>query len=201
MSALIKSIGQNPCKFITGPGGGKFLYPALLFLQTWLVSNQAESFCGIYNRMTIYPSGLNFLLYFDFIFLCFAILYGTLLSQAHLIYTQRKGDLKMAEAGNKRPRRTPQERANELDEKITKINQSINELEEKKKAVMEEYDAKITAAKERIKSLEAKKQEILAPKPPRKTKKQKIQEIVKLAMKNGMSVEEIAGQLHVEVEN
>ena len=85
-----------------------------------------------------------------------------------------------------------------------KINQSINELEEKKKTVVEEYDAKITAAKERIKSLEAKKQEILAPKAsrkPRKTKKQKIQEIVKLAMKNGMSVEEIAGQLHVEVEN
>ena len=109
----------------------------------------------------------------------------------------------MAEAENKRQRRTPQERANELDEKITKINQSINELEEKKKTV-EEYDAKITAAKERIKSLEAKKQEILAPKAPRKprkTKKQKIQEIVKLAMKNGMSVEEIAGQLHVEVEN
>ena len=39
----------------------------------------------------------------------------------------------MAEAENKRQRRTPQERANELDEKITKINQSINELEEKKK--------------------------------------------------------------------
>lgn len=31
----------------------------------------------------------------------------------------------MAEAENKRPRRTPQEKANELDEKITKINQSI----------------------------------------------------------------------------
>ena len=74
----------------------------------------------------------------------------------------------MAEAENKRQRRTPQERANELDEKITKINQSINELEEKKKTVVEEYDAKITAAKERIKSLEAKKQEILAPKAPRK---------------------------------
>lgn len=110
----------------------------------------------------------------------------------------------MVEAENKRQRRTPQERANELDAKITKINQSINELEEKKKTVVEEYDAKITAAKERIKSLEAKKQEILAPKPPRKprkTKKQKIQEIVNLAMKNGMSVEEIAGQLHVEVES
>ena len=72
----------------------------------------------------------------------------------------------MAEAENKRQRRTPQERANELDEKITKINQSINELEEKKKTVVEEYDAKITAAKERIKSLEAKKQEILAPRLP-----------------------------------
>lgn len=110
----------------------------------------------------------------------------------------------MVEAENKRQHRTPQERANELDEKITKINQSINELEEKKKTVVEKYDAKITAAKERIKSLEAKKQEILAPKPPRKprkTKKQKIQEIVNLAMKNGMSVEEIAGQLHVEVES
>ena len=58
----------------------------------------------------------------------------------------------MAEAESKRQRRTPQERANELDEKITKINQSINELEEKKKTVVEEYDAKITAAKERQKS-------------------------------------------------
>ena len=27
----IKSIGQNLCKFITGPGRGIFLYPALLF--------------------------------------------------------------------------------------------------------------------------------------------------------------------------
>ena len=79
----------------------------------------------------------------------------------------------MTQAEKKRSRRVPQERANELDEKITKINQSINELEEKKKTVVEEYDAKITAAKERIKSLEAKKQEILAPKAPRKPRKTK----------------------------
>ena len=110
----------------------------------------------------------------------------------------------MAESETKRPRRTPQERAAAVDEKIAKFNQSIAELEEKKTAALAEYDAKITALQERVKALEAKKQEILAPKPPRKprkTKKQKIQEIVKLAMKNGMTVEEIAGQLHVEVED
>ena len=110
----------------------------------------------------------------------------------------------MAESENKRTRRTPQERAAEVDEKIAKITQSIKELESKKESVVAEYDAKITAARARIKSLEGKKKEILAPKPPRKprkTKKQKIQEIVKLAMKNGMSVEAIAGQLHVEVED
>ena len=72
----------------------------------------------------------------------------------------------MAESENKRTRRTPQERAAEVDEKIAKIDQSIKELESKKESVVAEYDAKITAARERIKSLEGKKKEILAPKPP-----------------------------------
>lgn len=110
----------------------------------------------------------------------------------------------MAESENKRTRRTPQERAAEVDEKIVKITQSIKELESKKESVVAEYDAKITAARARIKSLEGKKKEILTPKPPRKprkSKQQKIQEIIKLALKNGMTVEEIAGQLHVEVED
>ena len=110
----------------------------------------------------------------------------------------------MAETENKRPRRTPQERAAEVDSKIEKLNQSIAEIEAKKQAVVAEHDTKIAAVQKRIKALESKKQEILAPKPPRKprkTKKQKIQEIVKLAMKSGMSVEEIADQLHVEIEN
>lgn len=107
----------------------------------------------------------------------------------------------MAESENKRARRTPQERAAGVDERIAKLNQVIKELESKKASVVAEYDAKITATQDRIKSLEEKKAEILAPKPPRKTKKQKIQQIVNLAMKNGMSVEEIAGQLHVEVED
>lgn len=110
----------------------------------------------------------------------------------------------MAETENKRQRRTPQERAAEVDSKIEKLNQSIAEIEAKKQAVVVEHDTKIAAVQKRIKALESKKQEILAPKPPRKprkTKKQKIQEIVKLAMKSGMSVEEIADQLHVEIEN
>ena len=110
----------------------------------------------------------------------------------------------MEESENKRTRRTPQERAAEVDEKIAKITQSIKELESKKESVVAEYNAKITAARDRIKSLEGKKKEILAPKPPRKprkSKQQKIQEIIKLALKNGMTVEDIAGQLHVEVED
>ena len=110
----------------------------------------------------------------------------------------------MAESENKRTRRTPQERAAEVDEKIAKITQSIKELESKKESVVAEYDAKITAARDRIKSLEGKKKEILAPKPPRKprkSKQQKIQEIIKLALKNGMTVEDIAGQLNVAVED
>ena len=108
----------------------------------------------------------------------------------------------MAETENKRPRRTPQERAAEVDSKIEKLNQSITEIEAKKQAVVAEYDTKIAAAQERIKALESKKQEILAPKPPRKprkTKKQKIQEILKEAQKSGMKPEEIAERLGIHL--
>ena len=110
----------------------------------------------------------------------------------------------MAENGKKRPRRSPQERAAELDGKIENLNQSVTAMEAKKQTVLEKYDAKIAAFQERVRALESRKQEILAPKPPRKprkTKQQKIQEIVRLAMKNGMSVEEITDQLRVEIDN
>lgn len=83
----------------------------------------------------------------------------------------------MAESETKRPRRTPQERAAAVDEKIAKFNRSIAELEEKKAAVLAEHDAKITALQDRVKALETKKQEILAPKPPRKPRKTKKQKI------------------------
>ena len=65
-----------------------------------------------------------------------------------------------------------------------------------------EHDAKITALQDRVKALETKKQEILAPKPPRKprkTKKQKIQDIVQQAVKSGMSVEDVASKLQVQI--
>ena len=110
----------------------------------------------------------------------------------------------MAKSETRRPRRTPQERAAAVDEKIEMFNRSITELEAKKAAVVADYDAKIAAAQEHIKSLEAKKQEILAPKPPRrprKTKKQKIQELVQMAVKNGMTVEEVANKLQMEIED
>ena len=108
----------------------------------------------------------------------------------------------MAELENKRIRRSPQERAAELDGKIEKVKESIAELNEKKQAAMADYDAKIAAAQDRIKVLEAKKQEILVPKPPRKprkTKKQKIQEILKEAQKNGMKPEVIAERLGIKL--
>ena len=105
----------------------------------------------------------------------------------------------MAQSETRRPRRTPQERAAAVDEKIEKFNRSITELEAKKAAIAADCDAKIAAAQEHIKSLEAKK---LAPKPPRrprKTKKQKIQELVQMAVKNGMTVEDVANKLQMEI--
>lgn len=62
----------------------------------------------------------------------------------------------MAELENKRIRRTPQERAAELESKIEKAKESIADLEEKKQAAISDYDAKIAAVQDRIKALETK---------------------------------------------
>lgn len=109
----------------------------------------------------------------------------------------------MPEPGKKRVRRTPQERAAELDAQAEKLRQTIAALEEKKQAAAAEFDGRIQKAEQQIQALEAKKSELLSPKPPRKprkTKKQKIQEIVAQAMKNGLKAEEIAAQLGIEME-
>ena len=81
------------------------------------------------------------------------------------------------------------------------INGSIEELESKKQAAVASFDEKIATAQEKIKALEGKKADILKPKPPRKTKKQKIQEIMNQAQKNGMKPEEIAERLGIVIED
>ena len=84
----------------------------------------------------------------------------------------------MSENETKRARRTPQELAAAVDEKIQALEESITVIEEKKAA-------------------------ILAPKPPRKprkTKKQKIADILKKAQKSGMKPDEIAVALGIELE-
>lgn len=104
----------------------------------------------------------------------------------------------MSETGVKRIRRSPQERANEINALIEKQTQTIAELEEKKKSAAAAIDEKIASVQNRIKELEAKKVAILSPKAarkPRRTKKQKIQEILKEAQKQGMKPEEIAERL------
>lgn len=103
----------------------------------------------------------------------------------------------MSEPENKRTRHTTEERIAVIDSKIEVVHQTIAELEEKKQASAALFDKKIEAAQEKIKTLEAKKRDILAPKPPRKTKKQKIQEILKEAQKSGMKPEEIADRLGI----
>ena len=110
----------------------------------------------------------------------------------------------MSEPEKKHVRRTPKERAAEIDAKIEKVNETLRALENKKQSVIATYDEKIKTASEQIKTLEEKKAAILAPKPPRKprkTKKQKIQEIVNLAMKSGMKPEDVAAQLGIKLED
>lgn len=107
----------------------------------------------------------------------------------------------MEEGKVRRPRRTAQQKADEIDAKIEKLNQDIEGLEVKRAAAMQDFDTKVAAVKERIDALVQQKTELLAPKPPRKprkTKKQKIQEIIQLANKSGLKPEEIAERLGLE---
>ena len=109
----------------------------------------------------------------------------------------------MPENETKRTRRTPQELAAAVDEKIQALEESITVIEEKKQAAMTDFDSKIEAVRVKIAGLEEKKAAILAPKPPRKprkTKKQKIADILKKAQKSGMKPDEIAAALGIEME-
>ena len=109
----------------------------------------------------------------------------------------------MSENETKRARRTPQELAAAVDEKIQALEESIIAIEEKKQAAIDDFDSKIETVMVKIAGLEEKKAAILAPKPPRKprkTKKQKIADILKKAQKSGMKPDEIAVALGIELE-
>lgn len=104
---------------------------------------------------------------------------------------------------NKRIRRSPQQIAEDLEDQIKKLEQSISGIENKKRAIMAECDRKIDAVQSRIKALEEKKTTILAPRKttrkPRKSKKQKLEAILKQASKSGLKPEEIAKKLGIDV--
>lgn len=108
----------------------------------------------------------------------------------------------MEEQVKKRVRRTPEQIAAEIDVKIAKQDQLLAENEEKRDAAIQGFEQKANEIKAKIESLQKQKAEVLSPKParkPRKTKKQKIDEIVKQAVKSGLKPNEIAEKLGVEI--
>ena len=104
----------------------------------------------------------------------------------------------MDEQTAKRTRRTPQQMAEDVDSKIEKLNQELETIAAKRAAANEDFDKKETSVKGKIAALEQRKKDILAPKPPRKTKKQKIQDLIKSASKAGLKPEEIAQRLGLD---
>ena len=99
----------------------------------------------------------------------------------------------------KRVRRSAEERILEIDEKIEKFEQSLVELDDKRAEAMIAFDEKEANLRDKIQQL--KKEDILSPKPikrTRKSKKQKIADLVKLANKSGLKPEEIAERLGID---
>ena len=100
-------------------------------------------------------------------------------------------------AEQKRVRRTPEQIAADIDGQISKLVENIRGLEEKKIAACAEFDAKIAAVQEKAAKLAERKKEVLSPKKrkPRKSKAERIRELVKQAQKSGMKLDEIAEKL------
>ncbi len=100
-------------------------------------------------------------------------------------------------AEQKRVRRTPEQIAADIDGQISKLEENIRGLEEKKIAACAEFDAKIAAVQEKAAKLAERKKEVLSPQPrtPRKSKAERIRELVKQAQKSGMKLDEIAEKL------
>lgn len=101
----------------------------------------------------------------------------------------------------KHTRRTHEQMEQFRKEKITQLEASIIELEEKKAAIIAAFDGKIEKARKKITVLK----ETNGPKKPgpkpikrRRTKAEMVQELVKQARKSGMSLDEIALKLGIE---
>lgn len=100
----------------------------------------------------------------------------------------------------KRVRRTPEQIAAAIDQQIEALQGSIRETENKKAAALAEFDRKESALREKIAALQKKQKAALEPKKrkPRKTKAEKIQELVKQAQRSGLKLDEIAEKLGVQ---
>ena len=104
----------------------------------------------------------------------------------------------------RRTRRTPQQLVEALEVESTMLAQSMEELERKKVEMVSLYDTKISKIRDKIKTIEKKKKSLMEPpkaRKPRKTKKEKIQAIMKQAQKVGMQPEEIAQRLGIEMKS
>lgn len=99
----------------------------------------------------------------------------------------------MEKQKRKRTYRTPEQRASDIDAKISELMQTITKYENLKSDLNE----KIKKVKSRIAQLEEKKASLSQPKTrrPRKTKAQKINDILQKASKSGLKPEEIAKRL------
>jgi uncharacterized small protein (DUF1192 family) len=113
-----------------------------------------------------------------------------------------EGAFIMDEQKAKRIRRTPEQRVEEIEAKIQQLNQEIEAIEAKRAAANQAFDQKLETVKTKVTALEQRKQKILTPKlkKPRKTKKQKIEAILKQAQKSGLKPEQIAEALGVKIE-
>lgn len=79
-------------------------------------------------------------------------------------------------------KRTTEERLAEVDEKIAFCNKKINEY------------------KEKIKMLQQKKENILNPKPRKRKRKMSFNTVTSIAQENGMTLEEFADKLGIEID-
>ena len=107
------------------------------------------------------------------------------------------------DTASKRVRRTAEERIAEIDAKIEECGSQIKVIEAKKQEAIAAFDVRISKIQARIKELDKQKAAILAPKPsrkPRKTKKQRIQDLMKQAQKAGLKPEEIAERLGLTIQ-